>query len=254
LGEIFAQLVEAKTKLRVERQFDLGGTLVCHGAITKNQIDMYPEYTGTGLSTVMHIEDVRSPEVALATVSREYKSRYNLVWLAPLGFNNTWALIVTQKMARANAWANISDLRSDAPNLHIGLTSEFAERADGYPGVKRVYNLNFGKVSDVDTNIAYKALAERGLDVAAGNSTDGRLEAYKLKLLIDDKHFFCPYQAAPVIRDDTLKAHPELAEIFDGLANKIDDEEIRHLNYLVDGEHQSPADVARRFLKDKHLI
>lgn len=254
LGEVLAQAIEGNTKLKVERRFDLGGSLVCHGALIRGDVDIYPEYTGTSLATILDLEGIQDPKVALDTVSREYQKRFNLTWLPSFGFNNTWALIVNSSMAKAHAWRNISDLKDEAPQLRIGLTSEFAERKDGYPGIKKIYGLNFGHITDMDTNIAYRALKEHQLDVTAGNSTDGRIDAYKLTILNDDKHFFPAYQAAPVARDDILHAHPELIKVFDSLSGTIDNSVMRQLNSKVDGENRSPYEVAHQFLIDKHII
>lgn len=187
-------------------------------------------------------------------VSKEYKTRFGVTWLPPLGFNNSWALLVNKGGADTNGWKNISDLQGSAPDLRLGLTEEFAERPDGYPGLKRAYQLDFRKISDINTNIAYKALADHELDVAAGNTTDGRIHAYHLIPLEDNLKFFMPYQAAPIIRNDTLEHHPELLSALAVLNGSINDSRMSDLNYKVDGEHQSPAKVAHDFLVAKHLI
>jgi osmoprotectant transport system permease protein len=246
LAELMAQTIEGRTKLIVERRFDLGGTLVCHGALIRDEIDTYPEYTGTGMASVLRIEGEKTPARVLAIVTEQYMNKFRIKWLGPFGFNNTWALICAEQ----KPWRSISDLRQEASSLKIGLPGEFAERADGFPGLKKAYALNFGKVADIDTNIAYKALAEHELDVAAGNATDGRIDAYKLRLLKDDLHFFPPYQAAPIARMDTLAKHPEVEAALNALSGKINDETMRALNYEVDGAGQSPGAVAHRFLKE----
>jgi osmoprotectant transport system permease protein len=253
LGEVMAQAIEAQTKLKVERRFDLGGSLVCHGALMRGDVDIYPEYTGTSLATILDMDGIQDPKLALDTVAREYKKRFALIWLPSFGFNNAWAIIVKTASARDNGWTNISDLKKSEDKLRMGLTSEFAERSDGYPGLKRAYGLNFSQITDLDTNIAYRALAEDQLDATAGNSTDGRINAYKLKILDDDRHFFPAYQAAPIVRDEALKQHPELVSVFNSLSGTIDTATMRDLNYKVDGEHKSPAEVAKEFLVSKHL-
>jgi osmoprotectant transport system permease protein len=246
LAELMAQTIEGRTKLIVDRRFDLGGTLVCHGALIRDEIDAYPEYTGTGLASVLKLEGEKNPAKVLAIVTAQYADKFHVRWLAPFGFNNTWALICDEK----KPWRKISDLRENASALTIGLPAEFAERADGFPGLKKAYDLTFGKVADIDTNIAYKALAEHQLDVAAGNATDGRIDAYKLRLLKDDLHFFPPYQAAPIARIETLTKHPEVEQALNALSGKLNDETMRSLNYEVDGAGQSPGTVAHRFLKE----
>jgi osmoprotectant transport system permease protein len=254
LGELMAQAIEGRTKLKVERRFDLGGSLVCHGALMRGDVDVYPEYTGTSLATILNMEGIQDPTLALTTVSRAYKERFALVWLPSFGFNNAWAVIVKEATANSHGWTKISDLKGSAEKLRMGLTSEFAERSDGYPGLKKIYGLNFGRITDLDTNIAYRALKENQLDATAGNSTDGRIDAYKLKILDDDKHFFPAYQAAPVAREEALKDHPELIAVFNSLSGTINNATMRQLNYKVDGEHRSPSEVAHEFLVARHLI
>lgn len=253
LGELMSQAIESQTKLKVERRFDLGGSLVCHGALLRGDVDIYPEYTGTSFATILNMDSIQDPKLALDTVSQEYKKRFSLTWLPTFGFNNAWAIIVNDKAAKSHGWSKISDLKPAAAKLRMGLTSEFAERSDGYPGLKKAYGLNFAHITDLDTNIAYRALAEDQLDATAGNSTDGRIDAYHLTILDDDKKFFPAYQAAPIIRNETLKDHPELQGVFESLAGTIDNGTMRQLNYKVDAEHRSPADVAKEFLAAKHL-
>jgi osmoprotectant transport system permease protein len=249
LAELMAQTIEKGAHVDVERRFDLGGTLVCHGALLRGEIDFYPEYTGTSLATVLKVKPIIDPKIAFTTINKEYNRLYGATWLSPFGFNNSWAIITADGASRKNSWNSISDLQAQANRLSIGLPAEFAEREDGFPGLEKVYKLKFEKVEDIDTNIAYKALAENQLDVAAGNSTDGRIDAYKLKILSDDKKYFPAYQAAPVARIDTLRKYPQVERCLNKLGGQIDDAAMRALNYEVDGNHKSPAMVVAAFLK-----
>ena len=248
LAELMAQILEKSGHLPVERRFDLGGTLVCHNALVKGEIDLYPEYTGTSLSSILKEPGISDHKKALAYVSQEYAKRYQAKWLPPFGFNNSWAVLTSSKAALQNNWHTISDLSRRASSLTIGLPGEFAERADGFIGLKKAYQLNFQKVVDVDTNIAYKALAENELDVAAGNSTDGRIDAYKLMQMVDDKGFFLCYEAAPVVRMEALANFPQLEPTLAKLEGRITDDTMRKLNFAVDGLKKSPAEVVAEFL------
>ncbi len=243
LAELMAQIVESRTSLSVRRRFDLGGTSVCHGALIRGEIDAYPEYTGTGLMSVLNIENVTNQAEVLPVVKEKYASLFNVMWTAPFGFNNTWAVLCDG----AQPWRTVSDLVPVAAQLTFGVPAEFSERMDGLPGLTKAYELKFGKVADVDTNIAYKALHEHQLDVAAGNSTDGRISSYHLRVLADNRHFFPPYQAAAVVKMETVAKHPEVAEALNSLGGKISDETMRDLNFAVDSG-QSPAEVVRGFL------
>jgi glycine betaine/choline ABC-type transport system substrate-binding protein len=248
LGEIMAQAIERRTGLRVERRFNLGGTMICHGAIVSNEIDIYPEYTGTGLTAVLKLPPLTDPEAAYDAVSRAYADRFGLTWLGPFGFNNTYTITVRRSAAATNGWVSISDLIGDAPRLKAGFTSEFAERPDGYPGLRKAYGLSFGEVVDLDPSLMYEAIADAEVDVICAFSTDGRIPAYDLQPLEDDRRFFPPYVAAPVARSDFLAAYPEVGRALAGLAGTIDDAAMQRMNYEADGKGQSPAEVASRFL------
>jgi glycine betaine/choline ABC-type transport system substrate-binding protein len=239
-----AQVIESNTRLIVERKFDLGGTAVCHGALIRGEIDTYPEYTGTSLTSILNINTVVAPDAVLGIVSKKYAEDFNVKWLKPFGFNNTWSLICN----KSSRWRKISDLRNDQSSITIGVPAEFAERQDGFIGLRKKYNLDFAQVKDIDTNIAYKALQQKELNLAAGNATDGHVQAYELRLLEDDLRFFPPYLAAPVVRMVVLKEHPELESALNRLGNQIDDSVMQSLNYKVDGLGQSPASVAREYL------
>jgi len=254
LGELMAQVIEHKTHLKVERRFDLGGTMICHGALINNEIDMYPEYTGTSLLAVLHEPFIADPVRALYIVSKDYDERFGIRWLAPFGFNNTWALIVKADSPKFREITSISGLEPVARQLEAGLTAEFAERDDGFLGLSKTYNLHFGRVRDLDPNLVYLAVSLKQVDLAAGNSTDGRIPTYGLRALKDDKHFFPPYQGAPIVREDFLAAHPDAGAALSSLANQIDDRTMQTLNFEVDGLKRSPASVAKAFLQSRKLI
>ena len=254
LGEIMAQLIEARTDLIVERLFSLGGTMICHGALVNGDIDLYAEYTGTGLTAILKQPVISDPEEALRHVRKVYHERFGARWLKPFGFNNTYTITVREKDAKRYGWDSISDLVEAAPGLRAGFTAEFAERPDGYPGLREVYALRFGEVRDLDPSLMYKAIAGRGVDVICAFATDGRIAAYNLKPLKDDRQFFPPYYAAPVIREEILEDHPELVPVLSALAGLLDDANMQRLNFEVDGKKQRPAKVARGLLKSKGLL
>lgn len=253
LGEIMAQLIEDRTDLTVERRFCLGGTMICHGALVNGEIDLYPEYTGTGLTAVLHEQSTGGADDVLDFVAREYRKRFDAEWLPPFGINNTYVLAVRAKDAKRNGWETISDLQSEADNLSAGFTSEFSERSDGYPGLRDAYGFRFGDVRDIDAGLMYEAIAAGEVDLIAAFATDGRISAYNLKLLEDDRRFFPPYHAAPVVRGDILRDHPELLGVLKSLAGILDDAAMRGLNYQVDHEKRTPREVAREFLISRKL-
>jgi len=254
LGEIMSQLIEVKTDLRVERRFNLGGTMICHGALVNGEIDLYAEYTGTGLTAILKEPVISDPEEALRYVSHAYHKRFGAKWLRPLGFNNTYAITVREADAQRHEWMRISDLEKVAPRLRAGFTAEFAERPDGYPGLRKIYDLRFGQVRDMDPALMYEAISNGEVDVICAFATDGRIAAYNLKPLDDDRQFFPPYYAVPVIREKFLQIHPKLASVLALLGGLLDNSTMQQLNFQVDGEKQSPAEVAKAFLRAKGLI
>lgn len=254
LGELLAQLIEAHTPLRVERKFNLGGTVICHQALVRGDIDLYPEYTGTALTAILRMSTLSEPEEVLAIVRREYRLKFQCEWLEPFGFNNTYAIAVRRSDAEKWDWQKISDLKPVAKNLLAGFTPEFRERPDGYVGLKRVYKFEFGRVVDMDPALMYQALALGKVDVICAFATDGRILAYNLLLLEDDRRFFPPYQAAPVIRMEVLQNFPELRQVLNLLAGAINNETMQQLNYEVDENKRSPKEVAREFLVTKGFL
>ncbi len=254
LGEIMAQLIEARTDLTVQRRFNLGGTMICHGALVNGEIDLYAEYTGTGLTAILDHPVISDPEKALQYVTEAYRERFDAQWLRPFGFNNTYAITVRKADAERYGWTRISDLEAAASKLRAGFTSEFAERPDGYPGLRKIYGLRFGDVRDMDPALMYQAIAQGEVDLICAFATDGRVEAYDLKPLEDDRHFFPPYYAVPVIREERLQAHPNLGDILSLLGGVLDDSMMQRLNFEADGKKRRPAEVAKSFLKAKGLL
>lgn len=254
LGEMVAQLIENKTPLKVERKFNLGSTYVCHGALIKGDIDLYPEYTGTAYLLVLNEKEKRSAEEIYEFVSQNYRSQFNALWLDRLGFSNTEALAIRADDVYAEKIHTISELSAIAPNLRLGAPSEFLGREDGIPGLQKAYNLYFLEIIEMDPGLMYKALQTKVVDVISAFSTDGRLPIYRTKLLVDDKEFFPSYDACLVVREEVLTRFPQLQAVLELLNGKITTREIQQLNMLVDEEKQIPAVVAHQFLKKKNLL
>lgn len=249
LAEIAAQQIERRTGLRVERKLHLGGTFVCHEAVLAGQIDLYVEYTGTAYTAVLKHAPGPSADSITRAVAAEYRRRWGLEWLAPFGFNNTFAIAVREADAQRLGLRAISDLARVAPSWQAGFGYEFLNREDGFPGLARTYGLRFASPpTAMDLGLTYRALAEGKIDVIAGNSTDGQLDALHLVALADDRHYFPPYEAAPVVRGVVLQRHPEVGRALAELAGKIDDAAMRRLNARADVEHRDLAAIARDWL------
>ncbi len=251
LGELVAQLIERHTDLRVERTFGLGGTGVCHAALVAGELDIYVEYTGTALLNVLKHEVRTNTDDAYQIVAKAYRQRFELEWLPPMGFNNTYAITVRATHADEHGWHAISDLSNVADRLSAGFTAEFMERPDGYPGLRRAYGLDFGRTADLDPGLMYKALADGQVDVICAFATDGRIAAYDLRVLLDDSSFFPPYDAAPVIRSALLREHPEVRDALAALAGTISDQAMRRLNYAVDELRKTPSSVANEWIESR---
>lgn len=255
LGEIMAQMIERNTDIRVERRFNLGGTMVCFNALKAGDIDLYAEYTGTGLVNILGMKAIKDAEQTYEIVKKKFRSKFGLVWLPHFGFNNTYTLTMRKKQAAALGIRKISDLGRYADRLQPGFDAEFRERPDGYPGLRRQYGFVFKKEPrQMDPGLMYKALAERAVDVIDGFATDGRIPAYHLVVLEDDRGFFPPYYAAPLVRGRTLAKYPELRAVLGRLAGLIDNKTMQRMNFAVDKEERRPADVAREFLGSRGLI
>jgi len=254
LGNMLADLIENKTDIQVERKLNLGGTQVAFSALQKGDIDLYVEYTGTGLVNILKQPPESNPEKVYNYVQKEFKQKYGIDLLKPLGFNNTYALAVRQNTANEYGLNTISDLAKVSGNLVMGPTIEFPNRQDGLIGLTKTYNMSFKDVKAIDGGLRYTALQNQKSDVIDAFSTDGLLEAFHLKVLKDDQHFFPPYYAVPIMKKETLKEHPELRKVINSLSGKLTDEKMRELNYKVDSLKQSPAKVAKDFLEKEGLL
>jgi len=254
LAEIMAQLLEGRTDLEVERKFNLGGTMICHEALVRGEIDIYPEYTGTGLLAILKSEEIPpDPDEVYKLVARKYEQRFNIKWLGPFGFNNTYAIAVRRAAARIHGYTNISDLKDDADSLKAGFTAEFSERSDGYPGLKEAYGFDFGKVIGLDPAIMYDAVREEQVDLITAFSTDSRIPGYDLVVLDDDRGFFPPYFAAPVVRIETLELHPEIASALSPVSGMINEKTMQGLNFKVDQQKRPVSEVVSEFLAAPEL-
>jgi glycine betaine/choline ABC-type transport system substrate-binding protein len=249
LAEIVAQQIERRTGIPVERRLHLGGTFVCHEAILKGGIDLYVEYTGTAFTAILKQQPIADADSVLQYVNTEYKRRFGIQWMKPFGFNNTFAILVRHADATRYALKTISDLARVAPHWKAGFGYEFLERADGFPGLAAKYGVRFSQPpTAMDLGLTYRALAGGKVDVIAGNSTDGQIEALDLVQLADDRGYFPPYQAAVVIRNTVLMKPPALSIALGELTGMISDAEMRRLNAMADVQHRDIADIAREWL------
>jgi osmoprotectant transport system substrate-binding protein len=254
LGEILAQHLEARTHLRVERRFYLAGSYICQQALLAGRIDTYVEYTGTALTAILHDPIEADPAAVFQKVQSEYRKRFALDVLPSLGFNNTFAIVVRGEDARRLRLATLTDAAAYTRGWRAGFGYEFMERPDGYPGLARAYRLQFSAQPRIlDLGLLYRALLDKQVDLVAGNSTDGLLAARDLVILADDKHYFPPYEAVPIVREGTLARHPEMRAAIAELAGKITDAQMQKMNYAVAGEGRDASDVAREFLHSQGL-
>jgi osmoprotectant transport system substrate-binding protein len=254
LAEILAQQIEAHTALRLDRRLNLGGTLICHRAMLAGQMDFYVEYTGTALTAVLGEPSSNDTEAVYRKVRDAYRDRFGFEVGPPLGFNNTFAIVVRSEDAQRLKLRTISDLVPHASQWRAGFGYEFMERSDGYPGLTRAYGLKFGAAPSImDLGLLYRALKEHQVDVVAGSATDGLIIALGMVILEDDRHFFPPYQAVTILRGAALRDHPELRAPLDILGGKLSDAQMRQMNYAVDAEQRDPAAVAREFRRAQSL-
>jgi len=255
LAELLAQLVEARGGVDVQRRVNLGGTLLCHQAIRAGQIDLYVEYTGTALTAVLGEKPAGNAAEVLGRVREEYARRFGLRVGEPLGFENTFAIVVRGDAARQFGLKTISDLARHAPGWRAGFGYEFMERPDGFKGLASTYKLRFNATPRImELGLLYRALKENQVDVVAGNSTDGVIAALDLVALEDDRGYFPPYQAVPVVRWQVLERLPGLREALGAIAGKISAEEMRRLNYAVDGEQRDVKAVVGGFLRSRGWV
>jgi len=253
LGEIIAQEIEAKTHLTVERRFYLAGSYICHQAILAGRIDIYPEYTGTALTAILKQPPKGTQEQVYGRVKAEYAERFHLAVGQPFGFNDTFAIEIRGEDARRLGLKTISQAAAYTPQWRPGFGYEFMERPDGYKGLAATYGLRFaGSPRIMDLGLLARALKDKQIDLAAGNTTDGLIPALDLFVLQDDRHYFPPYEAVPIIRQKIVEQHPEVKQALDELAGKISDREMQQLNYAVDGQHRDVTEVVREFLQKKN--
>ena len=250
LGELLAQSIESETTLSVERRFDLGGSLA-HEALLAGEIDAYVEYTGTALLAILKGRPAKDPQEVYQRVKAEYASRYKLEWMKPLGFNNTFAILVRGEDAQKFGLKTVTDAARISARWRAGFGQDFMSRSDGYAGFARTYGFHFQEIREMELALTYRALAEKQVDLIAGNSTDGLISRYGLVQLVDDRNYFPPYDAVPVVRQSILDTYPELRRVMDGLGGMLSVEEMRKLNDQVDGEKRQAKEVVREFLAQK---
>jgi len=252
LAELMAQVLETYAGAAVERTFNLAGTQVAFDGLRSGAIDLYAEYTGTGLRNILGDSETPGGAAAVyALVSETFRRRFALEWLAPFGFDNTYVLLLTAERADALGITRLSDLA--AHPLRYGMSHEFLARPDGMPGLRRVYRLDEATTVGMEHDLAFQALADGAIDVSDGYSTDAKIVAFDLRVLADDRHFFPPYQAAPLARADLLTRVPDAAAALRLLAGRIDAEAMRRLNFAVEAERRAPAAVAADFLRELGL-
>jgi len=249
LAEIIAQQIEKKAGVAVERKIDLGGTLLAQEALKSGAIDLYPEYTGTALTAILKMPINKDPKAVLAEVRQGY-ARWHLSWLDPLGFNNTFAMVVRRAEARQQQLTNLTEAAHRAQPWKLGVGYEFVERPDGLQGLQKAYGLRLsGAPVTMDLGLLYTALQNGTIEMGAGSATDGRLADSAFTVLADDRHYFPPYECAIVARDQTLAEFPQIKAALGELAGRISDSRMRQLNAAVDREHRPASDVAREFLE-----
>jgi osmoprotectant transport system substrate-binding protein len=254
LGELMAQQIEAHTNLKVERRFYLAGTYICQQAMLAGRIDIYPEYTGTALTAILKEKTGSEKQTVYQQVKSEYERRFDLTLGPALGFNDTFAIEIRGEDARRLNLKTLSEAAAFAPGWRAGFGYEFMERPDGYQGLAATYGLHFAEQPRVmDLGLLTRALHDHQIDLAAGNATDGLIPALDLFVLDDDRHYFPPYEAVPVVREQTLRRHPEIGPLLADLGDKISDQEMRRMNYAVDGQHRDAKDVVRDFLHQNKL-
>jgi glycine betaine/choline ABC-type transport system substrate-binding protein len=255
LGELFAQVIEARTHLPVERRFYLAGTFICQQAILAGRIDIYPEYSGTALTAVLKEKPSGDKQEVYRRVQQGYETRFGLSVGPPLGFDDTFAMVIRGDDARRLNIKTLSQAAAFTPQWRAGFGYEFMERPDGYKGLVASYGLRFAEAPRImDLGLITRALKDHQVDIIAGNNTDGLIPAMDFFVLEDDHHYFPPYEAVAVMRGDMLKNHPEVGAALGELAGAISDDDMRRLNYSVDGEHRDAADVVREFLRQRKLI
>ncbi|MBD2665806.1 substrate-binding region protein of ABC-type glycine betaine transport system [Richelia sinica FACHB-800] len=253
LGEILAQHIEAQTNIKVDRRFNLGGTFICHEAVKAGKIAGYVEYTGTALTAILKEKPITDAQLVYDKVKQVYQDKYKLLVMPPLGFESTFAMIIRSEDAKKWQIKTLSEIAQYAPQMQAGFGYEFLERADGYSGLSKTYNLKFGKIKQMELGLMYQALKEKQVDLIAANSTDGLIPVLNLVILADDKKYFPPYQAVPVFNQEILQKYPELTKTINQLIGKISTKEIQQTNYQVDNQSRPVEEVVRNWLQSKKL-
>jgi len=252
LGEILAQQIENTLEIPVDRKLNLGGTLLAHQALVSGEVDLYPEYTGTALMAILDLPPEGDPDVVFEQVRSEYEGRFDVQWLPPLGFNNSFVMAVPGEVAREHKLETVTDAAGYPGGWVLGVGYEFESRPDGLPALNMAYDLTWdGPPKMMDLGLLYQALEQGHVTMVSANGTDGLLSKLDVKVLEDDQHVFPPYQAAVAIRREALRKHPGLEEALAELSGGLDAETMRALNYEVDGRHRLPADVAAEFLRGR---
>lgn len=255
LGELIAELIEARTEWKVKREWSLGSTDICHAALLRGDIDMYPEYSGTALLQVLKADHKTiAPDEIFSFVADKYRQKFNLEWLPPLGFSNGGTLAIDAAFAARHNIACISDLRQHAKHLKIAAPEEFMSRPDGYATVVEGYQLVFNEIKQMEIGLMYRAIDTKQVDVITGFTTDGRLQSARLKSLSDDQSRFPRYDAAIVVRRAIVENHPEIIDALKPLQGKLSEDAMRQLNYRVEVERISPKRAAREFLLAQQLL
>ena len=251
---MLAQRIEAETGLTVDRRPQLGGSFVCHQALLAGKIDSYIEYTGTAYNAILQKEVISDAREVYQSLKKVYSEDFQLEVMEPLGFENTFAVIIRKEDAENYNISTISDLASYTSKWRSGFGYEFMERQDGFSGLSKTYGLDFQEAPQImDLGLLYRALVQKQVDVIVTNSTDGQIARLDLVVLQDDKNYFPPYEAAPIFRKETLNKYPQLQEVVSQMAGKISADEIRQLNYLVEGEFRKVRDVVSEFRQTKGL-
>ena len=254
LGELLAQEIEAHSHLKVERRFYLAGSYICHQALVSGRVDAYVEYTGTALTAILKQPVDRDPESVLKTVRSLYASRYHVTVADPLGFENTFAMVIRGDDAARLHLRTLSQAVPYTPQWKLGVGYEFEQRPDGLPGLSAAYNLHFdGAPRTMDLGLLYRALTAHQVDMIAASSTDGPIQALHLTALEDDRHYFPPYQAVPLVRDEALARWPEIRTALQALAGRVTADDMRSMNEAVDGQHRDVTEVVRQFRQNKGL-
>ncbi|MFV0379539.1 MAG: glycine betaine ABC transporter substrate-binding protein [Anaerorhabdus sp.] len=254
LSEMLSQLIEENTDINVVRRLNLGGTQVAFGALRGNEIDLYVDYSGTAYADVLKLDPISDAKEVYDRVVVEYEDKFNIKVLEQMKFNNTYTFATTKEIASKYNLNTVSDLAKVSSDLITGTTLEFINREDGMIGAKRVYGLSFKEEIGLDSSSRYIALNNNEVDIIDAFATDGLLKKFNLKILEDDKKFFLPYYAIPLIREEAYNKYPEVVELINKLGKLLDNETMINLNYEVDENERTPEDVAKEFLRDKGLV